>query len=208
MTRERRLWVVLGLNVVLLAVLIAVGLNSGTLSLLAAAGDYVADVGAILLALIAIWLKEGRSHDPRFNKAPTVAALINLVLLLGVVVWIFIEGIRRLSSHSFDVAPVPVIWTAVAAAVLMTVGAVILGGDSQDEGDTNADRLNMRAVLLDTVADAVSAGAVALTGIIVLLTGGWQWLDPVVAIVIAGVIAYHTVDLLSDVRDDLRGANH
>ena len=32
------------------------------------------------------------------------------------------------------------------AAVLMTVGAVILGGDIEDEGDTNADRLNMRAV--------------------------------------------------------------
>ena len=207
MTRERRLWVVLGLNLALLGVLIGVGLRAGSLGLLAAAGDYIADVGAICIALMAIWLKKNNAHDPRFDRAPTVAALINVILLIAVVAWVLVEAIHRLWFRAIELEALPVIWTAVLAAVLMTVGAIILGGDIDGDDDTTADRLNMRAVLLDTVADAVSAAAVALTGLIVLLTNGWQWLDPIVAVVIALVVGYHAVKLLSEVHDDLRGAN-
>jgi cobalt-zinc-cadmium efflux system protein len=191
------------LNVALLGVLVFVGLTAGSLGLLAAAGDYIADVGAIALALLAIWFKGRSAHDGRYDKAPTWAALVNVVLLLVVVAGVLIEAVRRLVSGAFDLHPVPVIWTAVIAAVFMTVGAFILGGDADDEDDTVADRLNMRAVLLDTVADAVSAAAVAISGIIVLVTHRLAWLDPVVAIVIALVVGYHALELLRDVRRDL-----
>ena len=87
----------------------------------------------------------------------------------------------------------------------MTIGALILGGDMDAADDTSADRLNMRAVLLDTIADAVSAAAVAVTGLVVLVTGRFIWLDSVVASVIAVVVGYHALELLGDVRRDLKG---
>ena len=204
MTRKRRLWIVLWLNVALLGVLVVVGARAGSLGLLAAAGDYIADVGAIALALLAIWLKARNAHDGRYDKAPTWAALVNVVLLLLVVIGVVAEAIRRLWSREFDLHPLPVIWAAVIATVFMAVGAFILGGDSDHIDDTAADKLNMRAVLLDTVADAVSAGAVAISGIVVLLTHGWAWLDSVVALVIALVVGYHALELLRDVRHDLK----
>jgi Co/Zn/Cd efflux system component len=52
------------------------------------------------------------------------------------------------------------------------------------------------AVLLDTIADAAAAVGVAATGGIILATGGWYWLDPAVALVIAVVIGYHALALL------------
>jgi cobalt-zinc-cadmium efflux system protein len=51
--------------------------------------------------------------------------------------------------------------------------------------------LNIEAVLLDTAADAAAAGGVAVSGAVILATGGWYWLDPAVALVIAVVVGYH-----------------
>jgi len=50
------------------------------------------------------------------------------------------------------------------------------------------------------------AGTVAATGGIILATGGWYWLDPAVALVIAVVIAYHALALLRKVLPQLRSA--
>ena len=203
-TRERRLWIVLWLNIALLGLLVVVGLRAGSLGLLAAAGDYIADIGAIALALLAIWFKSNNAHDARYARAPSYAALINVVLLLVVVMAVLVEAAHRLLTREFDLHPVPVIWTALIAAAFMTVGAFILGGDTHDADDTTSDKLNMRAVLLDTIADAVSAAAVAITGLIVLVTGRFMWLDSVVAAVIAVVVGYHALELLVDVRRDLK----
>ena len=205
MTREQRLWTVLGLNIALLGLLVVVGVRAGSLGLLAAAGDYIADTGAIALALFAIAHKSRNAHDARAARAPSVAALVNVVLLLLVVVAVLVEAIHRLRTQSFDLHPVPVMWTAAIAALFMTMGALILGGDVQDAHDTESDKLNMRAVLLDTVADAVSAAAVAITGVIVLVTGKYLWLDSAVAVVIALVVGYHAIQLLREVRRDLKG---
>ena len=77
----------------------------------------------------------------------------------------------------------------------MVVGALILGGDVDDLDDDD-DSLNMRAVFLDTAADAAAAAGVAVAGGIILATGGLFWIDPAVAFVIAIVVGYHAVRLL------------
>ena len=88
----------------------------------------------------------------------------------------------------------------------MAMGAVILGGEFGEDGDTEADRANLRAILLDTVADAAAAAGVAATGAVILATGGWYWLDPVVALANSLVIGYHVVLLLRDVAKSPRAA--
>jgi cobalt-zinc-cadmium efflux system protein len=90
------------------------------------------------------------------------------------------------------------------AALTMFAGAVILRGDGygpalDDDVAEAGQNLAMRAVLLDTVADAAIALGVALTGGIIVVTGGLFWLDPAVAIGVSVVVAYHAVRLLRDV---------
>jgi cobalt-zinc-cadmium efflux system protein len=85
----------------------------------------------------------------------------------------------------------------------MVVGAVILRGDVEADDDTEADRANVRAILLDTVADAAAAAGVAATGAVILAAGGWYWLDPIVALIIAAIIGYHVLVLLRDVTGGL-----
>ena len=54
----------------------------------------------------------------------------------------------------------------------------------------------MRAVLLDTAADAAAAAGVAVAGGVILAAGGLFWIDPAVAFVIAVVVGYHAGRLL------------
>jgi len=58
--------------------------------------------------------------------------------------------------------------------------------------------------MLDSVADAAAAIGVALSGAIILITGGNDWLDPVVALVIAAVVAFHAIKLMQRVLVRLR----
>ena len=57
-------------------------------------------------------------------------------------------------------------------------------------------KLNVKAVLLDTAADAGATAGVAVTGAIIFVTGHWNWLDPAVALVIAVVVGYHAGGLI------------
>ena len=207
MTRRARLVIVLGLNLVLIAVLVVVGIAANSLGVLAAGGDYMADSGAILLALFAIWLSKRPPSARRPNGYPhatAYAAVINATLLGVVVAIVIVTAVWRLVHGTEHVDGVPVLIASALAASVMAVGAVILGGDVDDDSDTGADRANMRAILLDTVADAAAAAGVAATGAVILATGGWYWLDPAVALAIAVVIGYHVALLLRDVARSAR----
>lgn len=207
MTRRARLFIVLGLNLALIVGLVAVGIAGHSVGLLAAGGDYLADSGAIVLALLAIWLRDRPPTARRpqgYPRATAYAALVNAGLLLVVVVLVFVAAARRLLTETGPVQGLPVMVAAGVAASVMVAGALVLGGDIDQDDDTDADRANMRAVLLDTVADAAAAAGVAVAGLIIFVTGGWFWLDPAVALLISTVIGYHVVLLLRDISRTVR----
>ncbi len=197
LSRTTRLRVVLVLNVALVAGLVVVGLSAHSLGVLAEGADYLADAAAIGVSLLAIWL----SHQPPtptrpdgYPNATNVAALVNGVWLLTLSLLVIAGAVDRLTTGIHQVHGLPVLIVSGIAAVAMLGGAVLLGGDIDD--DDGGGDLNMRAVLLDTAADAAAAAGVAVTGAVIVATGGLYWLDPAVALVISTVVAYHAVKLL------------
>ena len=177
----------------MIAGLIIFGLASHSLGLLAAGGDYIADSMAVALGLLAIYIRD-RSGGK--SKATTYVAGINGAFLLIVTLIVAVEAVRRLAGHNPIVNGLPVLIVSSIAAVVMIIGALILQ-KADDETD-----LHMRSVLLDTIADAVSAGAVAIAGGIILLANGAYWLDSVVALVVGLAIAVQAVKLLRAVVQD------
>ncbi len=206
MRRTTRLWIVLALNVVFIGALVAAGVRAHSLGVLAAGVDYLADAAAIGVSLVAIrlvHLPRTAAHPNGYPNATAWAALINAGWLLLLSAFVIASAGRRLVDGTSEVQGLPVLVVSGVAAVVMLIGAVILGGDDDDDDDEGGN-LNMRAVLLDTVADSVAAGAVALVGGIILATGGNYWLDPAVALLVAAVIAFHAVRLLGKVLVKLR----
>jgi len=205
-----RLWVVLVLNLLLIGALVVVGISANSLGVLAEGGDYIADAAAIGISLVAIALaKRPPSPDrPRgYDKATTIAAAINSGWLLVLSLLVAVGAVVRLVRGTPVVHGLPVLVVSAVAAVVMLGCAVLLANDDQPQSDTAAGTgatLNMRAVLLDTATDAVAAAGVAVSGAVILASGGLYWLDPAVALVIALVVAYHAARLLREVVDALR----
>ena len=202
MSRTQRLVVVLVLNLGLVAALVTVGITAHSLAVLAEGSDYLLDAAGVGVALLAIRLSARPAS--RTRPSPTdVAALVNCGWLLVLEVLVVGAAAERLLTRTPQVHGLPVLIVSGVAALTMTAGALVLQADADDD-DADGRDLSVAAVLLDTVADAAAAAGVAVTGLIILVTGGWYWLDPAVALIIAVVIAYHALALLRKVLARLR----
>ena len=207
MTRTTRLAVVLLLNLALVAGLAAAGISAHSVGVLAAGGDYLADAAAIGVSLFAIGLARRpptRRRPGGYPRATAYAALLNVTLLVVVVAAVAAGAIGRLVTGPGHVHGLPVLIASGIAALVMLGGGLILRGDADDPEDSEGDRANVRAVLLDTLADSAAAGGVAVTGAIILADPALAWLDPTVALVIAAVIGYQALVLIRQVVVALR----
>jgi cobalt-zinc-cadmium efflux system protein len=193
-TKDKRLAAVLLLNLGMVAALVVVGLASHSLGVLAAGGDYVGDAAGVALSLVALRMSR---HKHGHRRATAYAALANATFLLVVTAFVIVEALRRLATVTPHVDGLPVIVISVIAGVVMAICALIIG-------TVESEDLNMRSVMLDTLADGVSAAGVAVSGSVILATKGAFWLDPAVALGIALIIAYHAIKLISDVVRALR----
>jgi len=173
--------------------LVLVGFFAHSLGVLASGADYLGDAFGAGLALLAFRLSRLRQG----GRATYFAALVNASLLLAVTLAVIVEAIYRLSTGAPSIHGVPVVVVSLVAAGAMIACALILG-------DVGGD-LGMQSVMLDSVADAAAALGVAISGGVILITGGAYWLDSLVALAIALVVAFHAIKLLSKVVLELRG---
>ena len=195
MSQQKRLGLVLGLNVAMIVGLLFVGLASRSLGVLAAGGDYAADSAAIVLGIIAIRIAKHPHGNP---KATTYVALINSLVLLVVTGVFGVGGLRRLMTHTPEIHGLSVLIVSLIAMASMILAALILGSGAGNED------LHMRSVLLDTIADATAAAGVAISGAVIYFSGRLHWLDSAVAVLIGLVIGFGALKLLRDVIVSLR----
>lgn len=208
MSRTTRLLIVLALNVILIGALVAVGLGAHSLGVLSAGVDYFADAAAIGVSLVAIRLSARSPSAARpqgYPRATAWAALVNAGWLLALSLLVIVAAVGRLVAGTHEVHGLPVLVVSAVAAAVMLVGALILGGDEKDDDDPGGN-LNIRAVLLDTLADSMVAAAIAVVGAIILVASANYWLDPAVALLVSGVIAFHALRLVRAVFAELRSS--
>jgi cobalt-zinc-cadmium efflux system protein len=196
MTNGKRLWLVLLANLSMVLALVIVGLLSRSLGVLAAGGDYLGDTAGVALVVLALRISNDGTAHP---GAATYPALANATFLLVVTIAVIVEGLSRLASGGPHVEGLPVMVVSVIAGLVMAGCAFVIG--TVEDGD-----FNMRAVMLDTLADGISAAGVAASGAVILIVGGVYWLDSAVALGIAAIIAYHALKLIRDVLVHQRSA--
>ena len=168
------------------------GLFAHSLALVADAGHNLSDVFGLLMAWgAAVWARRPPTprHTYGWRRSSVLAALANAIFLLvsvGVIAW---EAIRRLNEPASVSAPT-IIWVAAAGIVVNAVTAIMfMSGRNHD--------LNIRGAYLHMAADALISAGVVVAGVGILFTG-WQWLDPVVSLILVAVIIFGTWGLLRD----------
>jgi cobalt-zinc-cadmium efflux system protein len=121
------------------------------------------------------------------RSSSILAAFLNALLLIGVLVVIGVEAVHGLLAP----APVPGgTVMIVAAAGLVVNGATALLFMRGRKGD-----LNIRGAFLHMTADAAISAGVVVAGFAMFRTG-LLWIDPVVSLAIVFVIAVSTWGLL------------
>lgn len=193
-----KLRLALGLTLAILLVELAGGLLSHSLALLSDAGHVLTDVFALGLAWFAVEQSKRPADQRRsygYQRVSILAALLNAVTLIVIVVAIAYEASRRMA------APEPVQGGIVIATALVGIAVNTFVVLNLRGGGSN---LNLRAALLHVTGDIAASAGVVVSGIVILLTG-WLYIDPLLSLAIAALIAYgawgivrETVNLLME----------
>ncbi len=168
------------------------GVMTQSLALLADAGHNLSDVLGLLLAWGAYLLAKRpptKRYTYGWRRSSILAALLNAVLLLLAMGGIGWEAIRRF-DHLSAVSGSTMIWVAGVGVVINTATALLFMAGRQRD-------LNIRGAFLHMAADALVSLGVVLAGVAILATG-WLWFDPVVSLIIVGVVVVGTWQLLQD----------
>ncbi len=185
----RLLWFAVVLTLAFAGVEAGVGWWAGSLALVADAGHMVNDAGALLIAAAAAWVAKrpaSHLHSYGLGRAEFVAALINSLGLLALVVWLSVSAVQRLQVPQ-AVQGEAVSLTA-ALGLLINIGVAWL----LSRGEQN---LNTRAALLHVMGDLLGSVAALIAGVVITFTG-WTPIDPLLSLAIGALILVSSLRLL------------
>jgi cobalt-zinc-cadmium efflux system protein len=176
---------ILQMSLVLTAMYIAAtlyfGLRAHSLALVSEAGHNVSDFLALALSFAAVWLQTRPATDERtfgYQRAGVLAGFVNALSLMVLAGWIVVSAVGRF-LHPVTVQPHLMMYVAAAGVVMNGLIATLLWKFSGD--------VNIRSVFLHMLGDTVSTAAVIVGGLLIAVTGQ-QWIDPLLSVVIAGMI--------------------
>jgi cobalt-zinc-cadmium efflux system protein len=185
--------IVLNLGYVLVQV--AVGLHIKSLSVLSDAGHNFLDVAGLALSLLAYKLTQIKANEHYtygYRKASILISLLNAVVLLISIGAIGYEAFFRFAHPE----PLP----GKVIALLAAVGIVINGVSAMFFWRDRDKDINVKSAFLHLASDALVSFGLVIGGIIIYYTN-FYWIDPLLSLLICGVIIASTWSLL---RDSLR----
>ncbi len=186
------MWIALGINAAMLLAEAVGGVLTGSLAVLADAGHLLSDVGAIGLALFAAALAArpaGGRMTFGYQRSEILAALTNGLLLVVVSVVIGVEAIGRLGDPP-GIDGLGVLGLGLLGLLGNVAATVVLARGERED-------VNLEGVLRHSAADALGSLGVVVAGAFVL-AGGSDIVDPIVSLLIAGLILASSWRLITE----------
>ncbi|MBD8064508.1 cation transporter [Devosia sp. PTR5] len=181
---DRRVSIAIWANALLTVAQIAGGILSGSLALVADALHNFSDMASLVIAFGARKIAR-RPADERmtfgYGRIEIVAALINYTTLIVIGLYLIYEGGMRIFQP-----------TAVEGWTVIILGGVALAVDTLTAFLTYSMQkgsVNIRALFLHNLSDALASLAVVAGGMLILLYD-LRWVDPAITIGIALYILY------------------
>ena len=168
------------------------GFATNSLALLSDALHNLGDVAGLALAWLAAALARRAPttrHTYGWRRATLLSPLANALLLVGFAGALVWEAIQRLGAPPQVPALPVVVVAAVGIGVNLAAAWLMHAGREHD--------LNRRAAFLHLMADAAVSLAAVVAGI-GMWTLGWEWLDPVTALLVSAVVTASAFGLLQE----------
>jgi len=187
-------------NLLLIALVLTLGFSgvegaaayfANSLALISDAGHMVTDAAALGLALLAQIISRrppSPKHSFGFGRAEALAAFVNSIAMLALVVWIVFEAISRFyDPHKVDGFTVTVV--ASIGLLMNIVVAWVLSRDKKS--------VNTRAALVHVMGDLLGSIAALIAGVVIQLTG-WMPIDAILSILVSLLILKSTISILHE----------
>jgi cobalt-zinc-cadmium efflux system protein len=168
------------------------GLLTGSLALLADAAHMLTDFAALLLAWGAFRLSRRPATSKRsygYDRIQILAAFANGVTLSILVVWIACEAVMRLFNPNEVQATGMAVIAVLGLLVNIAAFAVLHGADTNN--------LNIRGALAHVMGDLLGSVAAIIAAGVIWWTG-WTPIDPLLSLLIAGLIGVSAWRLVRD----------
>lgn len=179
---RRRVQIALAITALFTIVEVVGGLVTHSLALLADAGHMLTDSLALALALFAFAISArpaDRKRSYGYHRFQILAAFVNGITLIAIVIWILIEAVQRLLSPP-EVMGEAMFYVALAGLLVNVVSFVILHTGDQEN-------LNMRGAALHVLGDLLGSLAAIAAALIIIWTG-WMPIDPILSVLVALLI--------------------
>ena len=167
------------------------GWFSGSLALLGDAGHMLTDGLSLAIAAFAAWLAQrppSTRHSYGLGRAELLAALLNALFMIAVVVAITSAAVDRLLSPR----PVAGETVTVVAIIGLLINLAVIWQLTRAERN-----INVRGALLHVMGDLLGSVAALIAGVVITVTG-WTPIDPILSLVIVALILFSSLRLLRD----------
>lgn len=183
-SKEKRLFLAVSVNIALTVAQVAGGLISGSLSLISDALHNFSDAASLLLALLAVKIgqkKPDLSKTFGYQRAETIAALINFTTLIIIGLFLMYEAVVRF------IFPEPISgWMVVIIASFALFIDIITAMLTYKQSKKS---MNIKAAFLHNLTDALASVGVIVAGAFILLYN-WLWVDAAVTFLISAYVLW------------------
>lgn len=186
----KRLALSLGLTAAFVIIEIIAGIFGNSLALLTDAAHNFTDVIALGLSWYALKIAAQPAHAGKtfgYHRAGILVALVNSTTLVLISLGIFYEAWHRFTSPSEVNAPILIGVGMIAFLINAGTAWLVKSGSEHD--------LNLRSTFLHLMGDVMSTLGAIIAGIIIAFTN-WNWLDPLVSVLIGIFILWNAWGIL------------
>jgi cation diffusion facilitator family transporter len=182
-------------NTLLIAMKLAAGIISGSVSIISEAIHSSMDLIAAIIAFFSVKVSDNppdSRHPYGHGKVENISGVIEAILILIAAIWIIVEAVKKLLGE-------PIVLDSIAlGSAVMLISAIVNTYVSRklykvakatNSVALEADALHLKTDVYTSLGVAIGLGLILITKI--------TWLDPVVAMLVALFIIKESFNLLS-----------
>jgi cation diffusion facilitator family transporter len=181
-------------NSFLIIMKLTVGLISGSVSIISETIHSSMDLIAAIIAFLSVRISDNppdNEHPYGHGKVENISGVIEALLIFVAAIWIIIEAIKKLTGKGIELESIGLgsIVMLISAIVNLIVSKRLYKVARKTKSVAlEADALHLKTDIFTSLGVAVGLALIMITGI--------NWLDPVVAILVALFIIRESYNLL------------
>ncbi len=168
------------------------GFLSNSLALISDAIHMFTHSFALIISLVAIIIASKKAPISKtfgFYRIEVLAAFVNGITIILSIVWIVYEAVLRFFNPQIIDIKTAMIVALIGLVINIVTGVILMQGDK--------DNINLKSAFVHMLSDALSSVAIII-GYVVIYFTQWYFVDIILAVIVACVIAKWAMDILKN----------